>query len=105
VEGPQAAAAKGNHGGRPKVIDDDMLLFARALHDQDTSMPDIVARLTIKTGKNAANTPRSRRYYRALGEAGARHVTSRHGGFCAYLGPHLDLNSPQPNSDAEAICR
>jgi hypothetical protein len=61
VEGSQAAAAKGNHGGRPKVIDDDMLLFARALHDQDTSMPDIVARLTIKTGKNAANTPRSRR--------------------------------------------
>ncbi len=28
LEGQQAAAAKGNHGGRPKVIDDDMLTFA-----------------------------------------------------------------------------
>jgi len=32
LEGQQAAAAKGNHGGRPKVIDDDMLIFARAEH-------------------------------------------------------------------------
>jgi hypothetical protein len=31
VEGQQAAAAKGRHGGRPKVIDDDMLIFALAL--------------------------------------------------------------------------
>ncbi|MFJ9711686.1 hypothetical protein [Streptomyces sp. NPDC101234] len=31
LEGQHAAAAKGNHGGRPKVIDDDMLTFAQAL--------------------------------------------------------------------------
>src|SRR4051794_21044637 len=31
LEGQQTAAAKGNHGGRPKVIDDDMLTFAIAL--------------------------------------------------------------------------
>jgi DNA invertase Pin-like site-specific DNA recombinase len=34
LEGQQAAAAKGNHGGRPKVIDDDMLTFAAALRDK-----------------------------------------------------------------------
>ncbi|MFF2060596.1 hypothetical protein ACFVWZ_02125 [Streptomyces sp. NPDC058200] len=27
LEGQVTAAAKGNHGGRPKVIDDDMLTF------------------------------------------------------------------------------
>jgi hypothetical protein len=30
-EGQVIAAAKGNHGGRPKVIDDDSLTFALAL--------------------------------------------------------------------------
>ncbi len=30
LEGQQAAAAKGNYGGRPKVIDDDTLTFAAA---------------------------------------------------------------------------
>jgi Resolvase, N terminal domain len=39
LEGQQAAAAKGNHGGRPKVIDDDMLTFARALKDKGTPDP------------------------------------------------------------------
>lgn len=31
LEGQAPVASKGNHGGRPKVTDDDMLLFARAL--------------------------------------------------------------------------
>jgi DNA invertase Pin-like site-specific DNA recombinase len=30
LEGQQAAAARGNHGGRPKVLDEDDVLFARA---------------------------------------------------------------------------
>jgi DNA invertase Pin-like site-specific DNA recombinase len=33
LEGQQAAATRGNHGGRPKVIDPDSLLFARALKE------------------------------------------------------------------------
>lgn len=36
LEGQHAAAAKGNHGGRPRVIDDDMLTFARALRYKGT---------------------------------------------------------------------
>ena len=50
LEGQQAAAAKGNHGGRPEVIDDDMLLFARALQDKGTPIPEIAKKLSIKTG-------------------------------------------------------
>ena len=53
------AAAKGNHGGRPKVIDDDMLLFARALKDKCTPIPEIAKKLSIKTGKNPGKTPPS----------------------------------------------
>ena len=40
LEGQQAAAARGNHGGRPKVIDEVDVLFARALRDKGTPMPD-----------------------------------------------------------------
>jgi hypothetical protein len=39
IEGQRAAAACGNHGGRPKVIDDDMLVFARALRDRGEPIP------------------------------------------------------------------
>jgi hypothetical protein len=35
------AAAKGRHGGRRKVIDDDMLLFAGALQAAGTPVPQI----------------------------------------------------------------
>jgi DNA invertase Pin-like site-specific DNA recombinase len=57
MEGQQAAAAKGNHGGRPKVIDDDMLTFAAALRDKGVPMPAIAGKLTIKSGKNAGKNP------------------------------------------------
>lgn len=40
LEGQQAAA-KGNHGGRPKVIDDDMLTFAQALRAKGVPVPEI----------------------------------------------------------------
>jgi len=68
LEGQQAAAARGNHGGRPPVIDPDMLVFARALRTQGTPMPEIAAKLTIKTGKNAGNHPSLASLYRALAE-------------------------------------
>jgi DNA invertase Pin-like site-specific DNA recombinase len=69
LEGQQAAAAKGNHGGRPKVIDDDMLTFAVALKDKGVPVPDIAKKLTIKTGKNAGRHPSVASLYRALAEA------------------------------------
>jgi hypothetical protein len=54
LEGQRPATAKGNHGGRPKVLDEDMIIFARALHDKGVPAPEIAAKLVIKTGKNAA---------------------------------------------------
>lgn len=66
LEGQQAAAAKGNHGGRPKVVDDDMLIFARALKDNGTPVLEIASKLTIKTGKNAGRHPSVASLYRAL---------------------------------------
>ncbi|MDG9702601.1 hypothetical protein [Streptomyces sp. DH37] len=68
LEGQVTTDAKGNRGGRPKVIDDDMLLFARALKDRGVPVPEIAKKLTIKTGKNASQHPS---VYRALAEAEA----------------------------------
>ncbi|MFD7455020.1 recombinase family protein [Kitasatospora sp. NPDC059827] len=39
LEGQQSATAKGNHGGRPKVIEDDMLTLAIALKDKGVPVP------------------------------------------------------------------
>ncbi|WUX65388.1 recombinase family protein (plasmid) [Streptomyces sp. NBC_01431] len=69
LEGQQSAARKGNHGGRPKVIDDDMLTFAVALKDKGTPVPEIAKKLVIKTGKNAGEHPWVASVYRALAEA------------------------------------
>jgi DNA invertase Pin-like site-specific DNA recombinase len=69
LEGQQAAAAKGNHGGRPKVIDDDMLTFAAALREKGVPMPEIARKLTIKSGKNAGKPPSVASLYRALADA------------------------------------
>ena len=69
LEGQVMAAAKGNHGGRPKVIDDDSLTFALALKDKGVPVPDIAKKLTIKVGKNAGSSPSVASLYRALAEA------------------------------------
>lgn len=66
LEGQAAAAARGNHGGRPPVIDDDMLVFARALRARGTPMPEIAAKLTIAAGKNAGADPSVASLYRAM---------------------------------------
>jgi DNA invertase Pin-like site-specific DNA recombinase len=68
LEGQRAAAARGNHGGRPKVIDDDTLLFARALRDTGVPIPAVVKKLTIKTGKNAGRHSSVASLYRALAQ-------------------------------------
>jgi hypothetical protein len=44
------------------------VLFARALRDKGTPMPDIVKKLTIKTGKNAGQYPSVASLYRALAD-------------------------------------
>ncbi|MGX4687650.1 hypothetical protein [Streptomyces sp. JNUCC 63] len=63
------AAAKGNHGGRPEVVDGDSLLFARALKDKGVPVPEIVRKLTVKTGKDAGKNSSIASPYRALAEA------------------------------------
>ncbi|MFG3283297.1 recombinase family protein [Streptomyces sp. NPDC048111] len=74
LEGQVIAASKGNHGGRPKVIDDDMRTFAVALKDKGVPVPEIAMKLTIKTGKNAGKSPSVASLYRALAEAEATAV-------------------------------
>lgn len=74
LEGQALAASKGNHCGRPKVIDDDMLTFAIALKDKGTPVPVIAKKLTIKVGKNSGKTPSVASLYRALAEAEATAV-------------------------------
>jgi hypothetical protein len=66
----QKAAAHGNHGGRPKVIDDAMLTFAIALEDKGVPVPEIATKRTIKVGKNARKNPSVASLYRALAEDG-----------------------------------
>lgn len=69
LEGQVIAASKGNHGGRPKIIDDDMLTFAVALKVKGVPVPEIAKKLTIKAGKNAGRHPSVASLYRALAEA------------------------------------
>lgn len=69
LEGQAVAAAKGNHGGRPKVIDDDMLTFAIALKNKGTPVLQIAGKLVIKAGKNAGKHPSVASLYQALAEA------------------------------------
>jgi DNA invertase Pin-like site-specific DNA recombinase len=66
LEGQRIAAARGNHSGRPKVFDDDMLARARALRDEGVPVPEIATRLTISNGKNAGQHPSVASVYRVL---------------------------------------
>ncbi|MFE3784001.1 recombinase family protein [Amycolatopsis sp. NPDC059090] len=70
LEGQQAAA-HGNHGCRPRVIDEADVLFVRALREKSTPTPEIVKKLTIKTGKNAGQRPSVASLYRALADTDA----------------------------------
>ena len=68
------ATSKGNHGGRPKVIDGDMVTFAVALKDKGVPVPGIAKKLTIEVRKSAGKSPSVASLYRALAEAGAAAV-------------------------------
>lgn len=56
-------------GGRPKVLDADMLALALKLREQGVPVPQIAQRLTITAGKNAGKHPSVPTVYRALTEA------------------------------------
>ncbi|MGW2741859.1 recombinase family protein [Streptomyces sp. NPDC001450] len=99
LEGQVAAATKGNHGGRPKVIDDDMLLFARALKDKGVPVPEIAKKLTIKTGKNAGQHPSVASVYRALAESEATEAPAGPEIIAPRRPTRVDLTGPGSGTD------
>ncbi|HEX3648842.1 MAG TPA: recombinase family protein [Pseudonocardiaceae bacterium] len=56
------AGQRGRRGGRPKVLDDDMLATARTLREQGVPVPEIAGRLSTATGRH----PSVASVYRAL---------------------------------------
>ncbi|MEV4250061.1 hypothetical protein AB0J63_42480 [Streptosporangium canum] len=68
LEGLNAAARKGNHGGRPPVITDDMLHTVLRRRANGESVGDIRPALIIPTGKRKGQHPSLASIYRALAE-------------------------------------
>lgn len=68
LEGLESARDRGRHGGRPKVITDDMLAITRARMAEGESVREIAKGLTIPEGKNAGKPPSAASLYRALAE-------------------------------------
>ena len=68
LEGLDAAARKGNHGGRPPVITDDMLHTVLRRRATGERVEDIRKDLIIPTGKRKGENPSLASVYRALTE-------------------------------------
>ncbi|WP_329223307.1 hypothetical protein OG352_38380 [Streptomyces sp. NBC_01485] len=69
MNNPSFRPGRGRHGGKPKVIDDDMAAYDRALRDQEVPVPAIANKLVIPTGKNKREHPSVASVYRILAEA------------------------------------
>ncbi|MGH3804777.1 MAG: recombinase family protein, partial [Pseudonocardiaceae bacterium] len=57
LEGQVSARERGRHGGRPKVLDDDMAAYARALRAHGVPVPAIANNFVIPSGKNKGEHP------------------------------------------------
>ncbi|MFG3054140.1 recombinase family protein [Kitasatospora sp. NPDC048239] len=68
LEGLDAAARKGRHGGRPAVITDDMLHTVLRRRAAGESVDQIRPDLTIPTGKRKGQSPGLAGSYRELAE-------------------------------------
>nr|WP_042198694.1 recombinase family protein [Kibdelosporangium sp. MJ126-NF4]CEL23488.1 Resolvase, N-terminal [Kibdelosporangium sp. MJ126-NF4]CTQ89102.1 Resolvase, N-terminal [Kibdelosporangium sp. MJ126-NF4] len=68
LEGLDAAARKGKHGGRPPVITNDMLHTVLRRRANGESIEDIRLDLIIPTGKRKGHNPSLASIYRALTE-------------------------------------
>ncbi|WP_406102710.1 hypothetical protein OG698_10035 [Streptomyces sp. NBC_01003] len=55
--GQASARERGRHGGRPKVVDNDMADYARALRAQGVPVPLIACKLVIPSGRNKGRAP------------------------------------------------
>ncbi|MER5650195.1 recombinase family protein [Streptosporangium sp. NPDC002524] len=53
-EDQASARERGRHGGRPKVVDEDMVAYARSLRAHGVPVPEIARKLVIPSGKNKA---------------------------------------------------
>ncbi|MER5602828.1 recombinase family protein [Streptomyces sp. NPDC002265] len=104
LEGLDAAARKGKHGGRPPVITEDMLhtvLRRRALGETvEQIQPDLI----IPTGKRKGQSPSVASIYRALAEHAKREaypeaVEQAHADFATL---HTDGALPEPRTEAGA---
>ena len=71
LEGQASARERGRHGGRPKVVDDDMAAYARSLRANGVPVPQIASKLVITSGKNKGQHPSIATVYRILAEADA----------------------------------
>ncbi|MEU3279160.1 helix-turn-helix domain-containing protein [Streptomyces antibioticus] len=71
LEGQVSARERGRHGGRPKVIDDHQIDYARTLRAAGVPVPEIARKLVISTGKNKGENPSVATVYRVLAEADA----------------------------------
>jgi DNA invertase Pin-like site-specific DNA recombinase len=68
LEGLDTAARKGNHGGRPPVITDDMLHTVLRRRANGETVEQIQTDLIIPIGKRKGQNPSLSRIYRALAE-------------------------------------
>lgn len=72
LEGLNAAARQGHHGGRPPVITNDMLHTVLRRRANGESVEDIRPDLIIPAGKRKGKNPSPASIYRALGEHAKR---------------------------------
>ncbi|MFV2118295.1 hypothetical protein ACE14D_07550 [Streptomyces sp. Act-28] len=68
LEGQAYARERGRHGGRPRVVDDDMAAHARSLRANGVPVPEIVRKLGIASDKNQGKRPSVATVYRVLAE-------------------------------------
>ncbi|MDX3540321.1 recombinase family protein [Streptomyces sp. MB09-01] len=68
LEGQASARERGRHGGRPKVVDDDMADYARSLRANGVPVPQIAQKLVITSGKNKGQRPSVATVYRMLAD-------------------------------------
>ncbi|MFE0062275.1 recombinase family protein [Streptomyces sp. NPDC059003] len=104
LEGLDTAARKGQHGGRPPVITDDMLHTVLRRKANGESVEQIQPHLVIPTGKRKGKNPSVASIYRALAEyeKQQRHpeaVEQAHADFTALKGG--ELPAPRPAQQPE----
>ncbi|MGA4539315.1 hypothetical protein ACPA54_04915 [Uniformispora flossi] len=68
LEGQASARDRSRHGGRPKVVDNDMAAYARSLRANGVPIPEIARKLVITAGKNQGKRHSVATVYRILAE-------------------------------------